>query len=274
MASESASDHPGSRDMPSDSGNMGTTLEDGELDFVRDEDFYFNSIVFRAGKTHFKVPAYALPTEDGVFSAMFEFPNKNGEGSSDRNPIRLPEEVTAMDFRSFLKACIPMPDNVEPPKLTVHEWMSVLKLSKMWCLEDLSEQANEGADDEVSAIADAAADGILQKILLGKQYSISRWLLEEYESLGKRDTYLSASERTVLGVETSFRISELREKSWTWAHPRRQTVAVTGVFYAPVSSGESYKDRDGFDYASAIKTIFDSELRMDPSYGCPFEAVG
>lgn len=102
---------------------------DGSMsDLVRHKKFYMDSVtllvstfaangsqlqlltpeaVFQAGRTLFKVPIYALPKEDGVFSAMFDLPNARGEGSSDENPIRLPAEVTAEDFNSFLEACIP-----------------------------------------------------------------------------------------------------------------------------------------------------------------------
>ncbi|VDB91734.1 unnamed protein product [Peniophora sp. CBMAI 1063] len=276
MASESTPNHPSSRDTPnSDSGNVLPSHENDELDFIRDEDFYFNSIIFRAGKTHFKVPVYALPLEEGVFSAMLEFPNENGEGLSDQNPIVLPAEVTPMDFRSFLKACIPMPDNVSTPTLTVHEWMSVLKLSTMWCLGDLRTKAIESADKEVSSLGTAGEDSAIQKILLGKRYCVSRWLLEGYESIGKRVAYLTASERVQLGVETSFRISELREKSWAWAHTRLPPAAPApfGAPYPAALFGTEYthqhsifRDRNKFDYSSAVRTIFEDELRLDPHY--------
>ncbi|KZV67216.1 hypothetical protein PENSPDRAFT_555739, partial [Peniophora sp. CONT] len=189
--------------MSHTSGTIGAGL-------VRDEEFYIKSVIFQAERTLFRVPAYALPTEDGVFSAMFALPNGNGEGSSEDNPIHLPHEVTAEDFRCFLKARIPMPDATEPPKLTVHQWMSVLKLATMWCLDGLRIKAIDAADKELPTLSGTTASDVY-KVLLGQRHHVSRWLLEGYEALGKRKEYLSATERQQLGSETSLRISELRE---------------------------------------------------------------
>lgn len=66
--------------------------------------------MLQAGNTLFKVPRYALPTEDGIFAAMLDLPSGDitVEGTDDDHPIVLPAEVTAFDFRSLLKATHPL----------------------------------------------------------------------------------------------------------------------------------------------------------------------
>ena len=57
----------------------------------------------------FKIPTYGLTADEGVFASMFALPDGSSEpeGSSDENPICLPPEVSAFDFKSFLKALLP-----------------------------------------------------------------------------------------------------------------------------------------------------------------------
>ncbi|KZV76191.1 hypothetical protein PENSPDRAFT_747885 [Peniophora sp. CONT] len=234
--------------------------------YVRDEKFYMESVTFLAGRTLFRPPVYALPKEDGIFAAMFELPNGDGEGSSDENPIRLPPDVTAEDFHSFLDACVPMPGG--PPKLSIEEWMSVLKLSTMWCLDDLRNKAICSADQEVATLAENE-DRVIDKILLGKQYRVSRWLLEGYEVLGRRDVRLSANERDRLGMASALRVWELREEYWAWtrSRPTRPSAGYMNA-YAMGARVEDpvYEDRNKFDFQSAVQKIFAEELNLDPNY--------
>ncbi|ETW82165.1 hypothetical protein HETIRDRAFT_427288 [Heterobasidion irregulare TC 32-1] len=75
----------------------------------RDTSFYLETVVFLAENTLFRVPRYRLEAEEGVFAGMFSMPQgeKAKEGSSDTNPIILPSQVTAFEFKSFMKAIYP-----------------------------------------------------------------------------------------------------------------------------------------------------------------------
>jgi hypothetical protein len=61
----------------------------------------------------FRVPSYQFIRHSVVFADMLNLPQgeqkKGGsrEGSDDKNPIVLPETITANDFRNFLKALYP-----------------------------------------------------------------------------------------------------------------------------------------------------------------------
>lgn len=64
-------------------------------------------LLWQAGDTLFRVPVNYLPMDEGIFEDMFSLPNAGKEGNDDDNPIVLPEQVTAEDFRSFLKFIFP-----------------------------------------------------------------------------------------------------------------------------------------------------------------------
>ncbi|VDB95676.1 unnamed protein product [Peniophora sp. CBMAI 1063] len=222
-------------------------------DLVHDEQFYFRIVVFRAGKSLFKVPTYSFPADEGLFASMFLLPRGNGEpeGSSDDNPIRLPSEVSATDFKSLLKACLPQPVARTPPKLTVDEWMSVLKLSTMWCLDDLRAKSVSEADAGVAEL------GPIEKLVLAKRYNVSRWFIEAMEALGKRDAFIFAEERDKIGMTMSFALLELRERSWSWGDSQN------------IDSNHQPGQRLNFDFQSAIHEIFREDLVLDKDYTVP-----
>lgn len=150
--------------------------------------------------------------------------------------------------------------------------MSVLKLSTMWCLDELRTRAIEGADAQVKAMPD-----VVERILLARRHNVSRWLIDGYEILGKRQRYLSPDEQTKLGLETAVRVSELRERSWAWYASRLQNVQsgnssggygiqMTAARVPSYRVPSSSASRDQFDYVSSIRVIFLSELALDKDY--------
>lgn len=145
--------------------------------------------------------------------------------------------------------------------------MRVLKLSTMWCIDALRSKAIRSADQEVAALVDNGR--VVEKILLGKQYRVSRWLLEGYEALGKRDAHLSVDEREQLGLESAFRVWELREEYWAWSRshsPATDYIAVSSSGWGRESSAQSGRNRNSFDFQSPIRRIFAQELIVDPDY--------
>ncbi|VDB95555.1 unnamed protein product [Peniophora sp. CBMAI 1063] len=212
----------------------------------KDDVFYMESVVFKAENTLFKVPGYALPSgENGVFASMFALPQgPNTEGSEDKNPIVLPPEISAQDFKSLLKACVPMPRS-QMQQLDVNEWMGVLKLSDQWCLDDLRAQAIKETGVSVIKMP------LTERIALSKRYNVSSWLIDAYEAICKRKDGISRDERDCMGHETFFRLVHLREKSWAWA-----------------ASGEG-RNRAKFNFRAKIHDIFGDELCKDADYRKP-----
>ncbi|KAI0311208.1 hypothetical protein OF83DRAFT_1069170, partial [Amylostereum chailletii] len=197
----------------------------------------------------FRVPRYGLPTEDGVFGALLAIPagEKEVPGSSDDSPIILPAEVKKRDFRSLLKACCPVPGK-QDYDLDVDEWMSVLKLANIWSLSTLRQRASGEAEKTLQG------QGPMEKIVPGKKYHVSRWLMEGYEALGRREQSITKEERETLGMETYCGLVELRDRSWEWANREEGEKAHDAGF------------RSGFDFKAAVLEIFKEELSSDKEF--------
>ncbi|VDB95538.1 unnamed protein product [Peniophora sp. CBMAI 1063] len=181
------------------------TMQEPQQQDVQDEYFYFQSVIFKAEKTLFRVPRYGLPADVAVFDAMFSQASPNGAGSSNENPILLDPDVKAFDFRSLLKASFP-PPGTTASVLTLDEWMGVLTLAKKWNLTDMKAKAVSGSNAEVQR------KSTVDKILLAKRYDVAKWLKEGYISLVWRKEPITSDERKKLGWETYARLMDVREK--------------------------------------------------------------
>jgi hypothetical protein len=126
--------------------------------------------------------------------------------------------------------------------------MSVLKLSTMWCMDQLRAKSISEADEEVNKLS------VIEKIVLARKYTVSKWLIEGCENLARRDEPPNASERNRLGSELAFKIFELRERSWAWGD--LQELGEAGA-------------RLDFDFQSTIHEIFYEELTQDKNYAGP-----
>ncbi|VDB95558.1 unnamed protein product [Peniophora sp. CBMAI 1063] len=229
--------------------------EDPDGPVKRDESFYFDSLIFKAENTLFKVPRYALPAEDGIFSAMLDLPagEEMVEGKDDDHPIVLPAEVTAFDFRSLLKATHPFTVSSSSasrmPYLTLHEWLSVVKLSTKWCLDEL----------RVSAIVHCEALlpkdlSPIDRLVLGRELRIAEWMIKTYEEFGRRTALVDGQEREALGMAAYVKVVELRERSMRWTEKRRG------------------RTRAQYDFRRKVQELFGDELAMDKDYK-PLEVV-
>ncbi|KZV74168.1 hypothetical protein PENSPDRAFT_749475 [Peniophora sp. CONT] len=174
--------------------------------------FYFHSVSFEVEGTLFKVPRYGLPGNAATFEAKFAISSTDDDipGSSDENPIRLEVGVTEFDFASLLKATYPPPGLIES-ELSMDEWMSVLKLAKLWDLTDMRDRAVSQTERLL------ANQSPLEKILLGRKYDVIKWLKDGYQAIAKRPTGLTKEEKESLDLATRCGLLELRDRSWTWA---------------------------------------------------------
>ncbi|KZV72002.1 hypothetical protein PENSPDRAFT_751232 [Peniophora sp. CONT] len=172
---------------------------------VRDELFYFHSVVFQAENRLFRVPRYGLPGDATVFDTMFGQATGGGAGSSDDNPIRLDADVSAADFLSLLKTASP-PHETTVTALNFDEWMGVLNLANKWNLQSTKDKAVAGSD------ADIQKKTVTEKILLAKKYGVAKWLKEGYCALASRKEPITPEEREQLGWETYGRLMSVRER--------------------------------------------------------------
>ncbi|RXW13106.1 hypothetical protein EST38_g12748 [Candolleomyces aberdarensis] len=137
-------------------------------------------IVFQAENVLHRVPRFALVKHSEMFRDMFQLPqpgqaddgsesgvSSSVEGSSDENPIRIPECFTSFEFESLLEFIYP---TGKSKTLSQEQLLAALKLAIYWQM-----------DDVISNIEDYIARLELtpeEKLLLGKKYKIQK-LLEE-----------------------------------------------------------------------------------------------
>ncbi|ETW80320.1 hypothetical protein HETIRDRAFT_384845 [Heterobasidion irregulare TC 32-1] len=201
---------------------------------LKDESYYMEYLVILAGKTLFKVPRWGLEAND-IFSMMYTLPNgtAGAEGSSDENPIQLSGEISAEEFRSFLKVLYPMTGS---SKAGV-DWQAVLKLSTLWDFGKVRQRA--------IAELEKKSREPLESILLARKHQVFKWLIEGYVELARRPEPLTFEEGEQLGWPVFARLVDLRERSWQSAGGKTCVAE---------------KVRLEFDFASEVQKLFGNEI--------------
>jgi hypothetical protein len=132
--------------------------------------------------------------------------------------------------------------------LAQEEWVSVLKLSTMWDFFEIRKKA-------IKVLSDSNM-GMMSKIVIGRKYKVTEWLLEGCNSLAKRAETISMKEAETLGWEAAIRIFQMREESLATTTSvlkvRDKVVHVVEV-KTPV-------DRRNHDYLDEIRRVFANEL--------------
>jgi len=178
--------------------------------------YYWDNVTFLVENVLFRVPRRYFQTHSSVFGDVFSLPlgGKNPEGSSDDNPFKL-ESISKVDFQRLLKVIYPE-NPLRPVILSREEWISVLKLSTLWELDDPRERAL----DELSKVGLGAVD----KVVLGKSYRVGKWLLEGYIELVQRDTTISDADVAAIGTYTAIQLFRIREESSRKSNLRPESV--------------------------------------------------
>ncbi|PPQ88956.1 hypothetical protein CVT25_005055 [Psilocybe cyanescens] len=188
----------------------------------RDASYYMESsfMVFQVQKCLFRIPSYLFSNESHVFGGMFHLPQSTSEGthdtegSSPTNPIILPDEYMKEDFRSLMKALYPLSFSLNL-KLSTSEWTSVLKLSTQWYFINLREVA-------ISEIERLNELNLVEKILLGRKYRISSWMVEGFCGLVNNTESISDDEAIDIDsdyITTAYKLYRMREYRITERSP-------------------------------------------------------
>ncbi|KDQ58984.1 hypothetical protein JAAARDRAFT_205976 [Jaapia argillacea MUCL 33604] len=154
--------------------------------------------------------------------------------SSESDPFFL-RDVKASEFRFFLGALFPLQFN--PCEATTPaEWASVLDLAtKLSC-----KSVCDAAIHKLATLVTSPVD----KLILAREYGISKWLDEAYVTLCRRPEALSMEEAERLGTEDATLISQKREEVRLWPtlrDPRKIAATVRN------SRRRSSRTRGGFD---------------------------
>ncbi|KAJ3510552.1 hypothetical protein NLJ89_g4609 [Agrocybe chaxingu] len=180
-----------------------------ETPVVEDEEYFLQSsfVFFQVENSLFRVPSYRFTRDSENFAEMFKLPQAdraNVEGASRERPIILPDSISCVDFRNFLKALYPFPVAVTL-SLSKAEWLSVLTLSSLWYFLSFRKVA----------IAELERTGALtptEKVTWGRDVNISSWVVKGYQELVQRANIVNKNEALGVGYETAFSLFRLREQ--------------------------------------------------------------
>jgi len=177
-------------------------------DVHRHQEYYFDdgNLVIRVENTLFKVFRSTFIRHSPVFKDLFSLPEPMGaaEGSSDENPVHF-SGISATDFERFLWVLYP-PSYGESTAKSLPEWTSILDLATRWDFASIRTLAIRS----IQSLPDISP---VDRVVLSRDYEITgRWTIAAYTALCERVEPLSIEEATPLGLETSIRIAQLRER--------------------------------------------------------------
>ncbi|EIM87184.1 uncharacterized protein STEHIDRAFT_138982 [Stereum hirsutum FP-91666 SS1] len=169
--------------------------------------YCIETATFLAENTLFCVPRFRLvENKDSPFASMFTLPlgDVEAEGTSSTRPIKLPPDIKDTDFANFLEVLYP--EYISSPYLTPSmsdAWTAILGLATQWQFDDVRKKA-------IDVLGDQEKNAI-RKIILGRQYSISSWLVAAYVELAGRDDSkpLTVEEEKVLGDATVVKLLKI-----------------------------------------------------------------
>ncbi|KAF6747349.1 hypothetical protein DFP72DRAFT_972543 [Ephemerocybe angulata] len=173
-----------------------------------DEDYYWDFVTFSVEDLLFRVPKYRIMSDSETFAREHGLDQDNAseqEYSSDDpllNAIKL--DASVVDFRAFLKALYPKFVQGEV-SLSTDEWLSVLKLSSKWFFNGFRKMA-------IEKLAPLAGMDPMEKVRLGKEYSVEAWLLSGYRELVERDAVISVEDARKVGLENAIELFGVREE--------------------------------------------------------------
>lgn len=171
-------------------------------------EFYFEdgNLVFLVENTLYRVFRSTFIRHSPVFKDLFTLPKPAGsadDGSSDEYPLYL-AGILSIDFERLLWVLYP-PTYSAHRAQTAEEWTSILDLATRWEFADVRELA-------VCQLQTLDLAPV-ERVALARAYDIcGRWTLAAYIALCERTQALTLAEATLLGLETTTRVAQLREQ--------------------------------------------------------------
>lgn len=167
----------------------------------KDNDFYFSFISIKIEDILFRIPRENLEKESAVIRGLFNGDGKP-KGLSDEDPLIL-DDVSASDFRAFLKARSPEFLLLNQNILGEKEIISALILSDKWQLGIMRRLLIE----KLERLSLHPA----RKLELAQQHRIHQWYRKELHELASRERWLSLEEAQQLGLGLTVVLGGLRE---------------------------------------------------------------
>ncbi|KAJ3881061.1 hypothetical protein F5051DRAFT_136174 [Lentinula edodes] len=172
----------------------------------RDGTYYLPCKIFLVDNRLFQIPFAYLSNESEIFRGMMDVPlpsDGTAEGMSDDHPIRL-EGVSKEDFRQLLRVLCPPKAFGREEVLSFKQWISVLKLADLWCMDAVRAHA-------IKKMSDMDADPV-EKVVVARQYKVHDWLVPAFNAIISRSQTLSEVDVERLGVSTILRLVAIRDR--------------------------------------------------------------
>ncbi|EIM85290.1 uncharacterized protein STEHIDRAFT_29521, partial [Stereum hirsutum FP-91666 SS1] len=126
------------------------------------------------------------------------------KGTSDDHPIRLPPQVTARAFRTFLSLLYPeLIPKGQTAIFTVDDLAECAQLARMWDFGDIRRTSMK----KILELPMSPFHGLI----IGRKLRSSRWIIDAYVKICKQDALPSRDEAQEIGWEAWREIVKLRE---------------------------------------------------------------
>ncbi|KZV74167.1 hypothetical protein PENSPDRAFT_732409 [Peniophora sp. CONT] len=219
--------------------------------------FHGPMIVYRAGSVLFHVPHYGHSPETREFEAKFlNVGVANGPGSSDDCPIILDSSVSSSDFTLFLQTLYHAPGSfwLSSGPAALESWSTILRLCSLWKLPTLHARVVTEIENSFCKALTSA----VEKIMLGKNMGVYKWVKDGCYAFTFRDNSLTHMEKSKLDPETYTKLLEVREKRVTWALNNFKSLGCTK---GPVALVKEMK----FNFDDAFRTAFGADVSLAAS---------
>ncbi|KAL0072524.1 hypothetical protein AAF712_000287 [Marasmius tenuissimus] len=203
-----------------------------------------DNAIFKVPSRYFHDKSEAFGAASKIVSVGHSHQEGLGEGASDENPITLsplPHDTTADDFEHLVKIILALTlDLATPTNYTLHQWLSVLKLSTAWEFSDIRELAMRSLKDSkegnltqwtaildfcwnrvdfvearelaVTRVSELQTWGSMTSVRMGRQYFVSKWVSIGLRGLVNAPELPSTDDLTTLGFDTVMKFLYLRDE--------------------------------------------------------------
>jgi len=168
-------------------------------------EFCWDTIFIKVEDSLFCVPQREFVQSSEVFADMFLLPSgpAPSEGHDKEHPIVL-DGYKKDEFACLLRIMYPTPRAlISGLSMEKEEWVSVLKLSSIWIMNEIRQYA-------ITRLSTDVVLSPIEKILLARAHRVPAWLEEAVTSLATSISKPTLDELAILGWETAARIV------WIW----------------------------------------------------------
>ncbi|RXW16406.1 hypothetical protein EST38_g9438 [Candolleomyces aberdarensis] len=167
---------------------------------IKDTIYYWSLVKFVVKDCEFRVPGYQFIEGSQYFSEKYNLNNTSNASAIDH--VVVLEDVTAEDFRTFLKLLFPSHTKSATLTLTKAEWLTILALSTLWHFHELRKLAIEHLDPDMT--------DPVELVQMGRKAYVRNWVTRGYSNLVLKPEAISEEESEEIGYRSAVRLYIIR----------------------------------------------------------------